>query len=204
MLSPRNAIFALELGHKGRVGELPTATSATGKGLHNELSKWFELPRCRRPITKNPIAKVSNMPTALEVELKNYAHNLVADHVLYEYNRQIMLWQRHINLLVDAQKEALDKHQKVLSDARVQIEKEREASFGFSMLALTFVAARYFHGYQARFNTLGFRSSHRILKNAPNWLALNLGVARLPLKSGQQTLLSNRSMTKYGRRYSAI
>ncbi len=79
------------------------------------------------------------MPTPLEVELKQFAHNLVADHVKYEYDRQILRWQRHINLMVDAQKEAFTRHQTVLDEARKQIEAERQAAFGMAMLALSFV-----------------------------------------------------------------
>src|SRR5690349_7972775 len=80
------------------------------------------------------------MTTALEVELKQYAHNLVADHVKYEYDRQIGLWQQHINLMVDAQTEAINRHQKVLDEARQQVEKEREANFALAMLALSALA----------------------------------------------------------------
>ena len=101
------------------------------------------------------------MPTALEVELKNYAHNLVADHVKYEYDRQIGFWQQYINLMVDAQAEALKRHQSVLDESRKQIEKEREAAFGLAMLALSaisgpvlaWVAAKIEHAWFPKFTS---------------------------------------------------
>ena len=81
------------------------------------------------------------MPTPLEVELKSYAHNLVATHLKEEYDSQIRgKWQPHINRMVDAQTEALKRHQKLLNDVRTQIEKEQEAAFGLAMLALSFVS----------------------------------------------------------------
>lgn len=81
------------------------------------------------------------MPTPLEVELKSYAHNLVGVHLKEEYDSQIRSkWQPHINRMVDAQTEALNRHQKVLDAARKQIEKEREAAFGLVMLALSIVS----------------------------------------------------------------
>lgn len=81
------------------------------------------------------------MTTAVQVELKTYAHQKIADHLKYEYERQInSKWQPHINLMVDAQAEALKRHQKVLNDVRKQIEKEEQAAFGLAMLALTIAA----------------------------------------------------------------
>ena len=79
------------------------------------------------------------MPTALEVELKTYAHEFIADHLKEEYDSQIRKWQQHINRMVDAQTEALNSHLKVLDDARKQIEAERQAAFGLAMLALSLV-----------------------------------------------------------------
>ena len=81
------------------------------------------------------------MPTPLEVELKTYAHNLVGVHLKEEYDSQIRSkWQPHINLMVDAQTEALNRHQKVLNDVRTQIQKELEAATGLAMLAFSLVA----------------------------------------------------------------
>ena len=80
------------------------------------------------------------MPTALEVELKTYAHEFIADHLKEEYDSQIRKWQQHINRMVDAQTEALNSHLKVLDDARKQIEAERQAAFGMAMLALSLVS----------------------------------------------------------------
>src|SRR5262245_14846526 len=77
--------------------------------------------------------------TALEVELKNYAHSLVADHLTADYEAQIRKWQRYFNELVDAQTAALNRHQGVLDAVRKQIEAERQAAFGLAMLALSFV-----------------------------------------------------------------
>jgi hypothetical protein len=80
------------------------------------------------------------MTTALEVELKTYAHQKVADHLKYEYERQINTkWKPYINLMVDAQTEALNRQQKLLNDVRTQIQKEIEAAFGLSMLALSVI-----------------------------------------------------------------
>jgi hypothetical protein len=80
------------------------------------------------------------MTTALEVELKTYAHEKVAAHLKYEYERQINTkWKPHLNLMVDAQTEALKRQQKLLNDVRTQIQKEIEAAFGLSMLALSLI-----------------------------------------------------------------
>src|SRR5712672_2026182 len=86
------------------------------------------------------IARRVNMPTALEVELKTYAHALVADHLKEEYDSQIRKWQQYINQMVDAQTEALNSQIKVLDDVRKQIEAERQAAFGLAMLALSLVS----------------------------------------------------------------
>jgi hypothetical protein len=81
------------------------------------------------------------MPTALEVELKTYAHNLVATYVKEEYESQIRSkWQPYINHMVDAQAAALKQHQKVLDAVRLQIQEEKDFAFGLAMLALTFVS----------------------------------------------------------------
>src|SRR5688572_8442968 len=82
-----------------------------------------------------------DMTTALEVELKTYAHDMVADHVKEEYDSQIRSkWQPMINQLVDGQAEALRRHQEVLDKVRKQKAEQLEAIFGLSMLALSFVA----------------------------------------------------------------
>ena len=81
------------------------------------------------------------MATPLEVELKTYAHNKVGVHLKYEYDRQLdSKWKPYINLMVDAQTEALNRHQRVLDEVRAQIEKERQAAFGLAMLAFSFVS----------------------------------------------------------------
>jgi hypothetical protein len=80
------------------------------------------------------------MPTALEVALQVYAHEQVTTYLKGEYDSQINAWKRHINLMVDAQAEALNRHQKTLDEARKQIEKEREANFAIAMLALSLVS----------------------------------------------------------------
>lgn len=81
------------------------------------------------------------MPTALEVELKNYAHDLVADHLKEEYDSQIRRkWKPYINRMVDAQTEALNRHKNVLNQVRELLEKEKQAAFGLAMLGLSFIA----------------------------------------------------------------
>jgi len=77
------------------------------------------------------------MSTPLEVELKQYAHNLVANHVKYEYDRQIGKWQQYINEMVDAQQEALNRHRRALEKVRELIQKEQNDAFGLAMLALS-------------------------------------------------------------------
>lgn len=81
------------------------------------------------------------MTTALEVELKTYAHQLVADHLKEEYDSQIRKkWQPYINKLVDAKAEATKRHRSVLDAVRAQQKAELEALNGLAMLALSFVA----------------------------------------------------------------
>lgn len=65
-------------------------------------------------------------------ELRDYAHDLLAIHVVADYDYQMGKWQRHINLVVDAQNEAHKRHKKILEDIA--------ASDAFAMLALSFVA----------------------------------------------------------------
>jgi len=122
------------------------------------------------------------MANALEVELKQYAHNLVADHVKYEYDRQINRWLQYINLMVDAQKEALNRQQGVLNEARTQIEKERQAAFGLVMLAfslasgpiLSWVAGRIQYNW---FPKVASRESIKrrvaIVSQNDKWVGLN-------------------------------
>lgn len=81
------------------------------------------------------------MPTPLEIELKTYAHNKIGVHLKYEYDRHLgSKWKPYINLMVDAQNEAVDQHQKALDAARKQIERERQEAFGMAMLALSLVS----------------------------------------------------------------
>ena len=76
-------------------------------------------------------------------------------------DRQIGFWQQYINLMVDAQAEALKRHQSVLDESRKQIEKEREAAFGLAMLALSaisgpvlaWVAAKIEHAWFPKFTS---------------------------------------------------
>jgi len=81
------------------------------------------------------------MPSPLEVELKAYAHNKIGVHLKYEYDRHLnSRWKPYINLMVDAQTEALDRQQRALDAARKQIEKEQQEAFGLAMLALSLVS----------------------------------------------------------------
>jgi hypothetical protein len=77
---------------------------------------------------------------ALEIELKNYAHDMVADHVKEEYDSRIRDWQAHINRMVDAQAEALKQHKKVIDDIFKQKAEQQQMIFGLAMLALSFVS----------------------------------------------------------------
>jgi hypothetical protein len=81
------------------------------------------------------------MATPLEIELKTYAHNKIGVHLKYEYDRHLnSKWKPYINLMVDAQSEALERQQKALNEAREQIERERQEAFGLAMLALSLVS----------------------------------------------------------------
>ncbi len=81
------------------------------------------------------------MATILELALQTYAHNKIGVHLKYEYDRHLNgKWKPYINLMVDAQIEALDRQQRALDEARKQIERERQEAFGLAMLALSLVS----------------------------------------------------------------
>jgi hypothetical protein len=79
---------------------------------------------------------------ALELELKTYAHDLIATHVVGEYEDRINAWKQHINVLVDAQKDATDEFKGLLEDEQRRLAQDNAVAdfFGLATLALSFVA----------------------------------------------------------------
>ncbi len=68
-----------------------------------------------------------------------YAHDLLATHTVREYEYVIGKWEDYINRVIDAEKMALDEHQKVLNAVLNQIQQQQQAGAMFAMLALTLV-----------------------------------------------------------------
>src|SRR5262245_33603174 len=71
--------------------------------------------------------------------LADYAHKKLADHLTYDYDRQLKKWQTHFNKMVAAQVEAVKDHTNVLKEAREDIEQRRQAAAGLAMLAFSIV-----------------------------------------------------------------
>ncbi len=76
----------------------------------------------------------------LENAIRDYAHDLLAIHTVGEYQYVIGEWQKYINLVVDAERMALENHQQVLSKVMNQMQQEQQASAMFAMLALSLLA----------------------------------------------------------------
>src|SRR5262245_58079264 len=79
---------------------------------------------------------------ALEVDVKNVMHNLIAVHVAGDFWNQMIEWQKHFNVLVDAQTNATGSHQRVLNEAFAEIQKQQQElanAFGFAMMGLSLV-----------------------------------------------------------------
>lgn len=94
-------------------------------------------------MTVKTIAKRSTVQaneTALEIEVQNYAHDLLSDHVVKEYRYVINEWRKYINRVVDAEREAQAAFEKVLADSRIKQQEIMQRKTQVALLALSIVA----------------------------------------------------------------
>lgn len=77
--------------------------------------------------------------TRLQDKVAEYAHDLLATHTVREYGYIIGKWHDYINRVVDAEKMALDEHQKVLNGILNERQQKQQTGAMFAMLALTLV-----------------------------------------------------------------
>lgn len=75
----------------------------------------------------------------LEYQITDHAHDLLAIHTVREYEGQIGEWQKYINNVVDAEKEAVANHQKVLNEMAAEEKAKAELEAKLAMLALSFL-----------------------------------------------------------------
>lgn len=75
----------------------------------------------------------------LEFELRQHAYDFLAVNTVSEYGNQIGEWQKYINRVVDAEKEAVRNHQDTLNKMAAEERAKAEASAMFAMLALSLV-----------------------------------------------------------------
>lgn len=82
----------------------------------------------------------------IEDELRQYAHDLIADHVLEEYKLQISKWQRAINEIADAQKDAFNSFKATLKKSHANTHVSDDvAMFALGLVggvALSWLSAR--------------------------------------------------------------
>ena len=81
---------------------------------------------------------------ALEIQLENsvrtYAYHLFMDSVTAEYSKQIEKWKIYINHVIDAEKDAHDNFEKVLTAVNNRLQEQAKANAAFIMLAFSLVA----------------------------------------------------------------
>lgn len=69
--------------------------------------------------------------------IRDYAHDLLATHVVREYEYQIGEWQKYINRVLDAEKIALENHQSVVTKVINKKQEQDQKGAMFAMLALS-------------------------------------------------------------------
>lgn len=72
-----------------------------------------------------------------ENAVSDYAHDLLAIHVVREYEYQIGEWQKYINRVLDAEKIALENHQSVVTKVINKKQEEDQKGAMFANLALS-------------------------------------------------------------------
>jgi hypothetical protein len=72
-----------------------------------------------------------------ENAVSDYAHDLLAIHVVREYEYQIGEWQKYINRVLDAEKIALENHQSVVTKVINKKQEQDQKSAMFANLALS-------------------------------------------------------------------
>lgn len=79
----------------------------------------------------------------LKYEMRQHAYDMLAVNTVREYENQIGEWQKYINRVVDAEKDAIANHQKVLNEMAAEEKAKAEANAILCMFALSLVTGPF-------------------------------------------------------------